>query len=731
MNRRALFSFRFFVVLFSGLLFLSGCKQDDWSGSDTSGTAYGEVSVSFDFGSAAAGSGTEESPLEISGNDTLSLSLLQNNIYHTPDGKVHTCAPEATVRAYAALDTVFVSDVSELSSVTASPSQTKGVSGSDPVCHTLSQSFQIGSQSLCYDMGYEVYSIREASGVEQELPYVRPVSVAMSGTGTEETDGVSSEGGVRSVAVSVLPLDKGRALVRDTAWYAVTVRSVLKLEAVHADSAKLSDLVFEHHYVGAVVRDLKVPNPQTGALSYTLSHEGGSGSCTAADPGVIGPGEALTLTISQKSVYTEVDGTVIERAPRAVLKLHAAQDTVYAASLEALKAQTAEPVTESTQTGDTLVRYITNQKYSVGGQSVYFDLEHQVNRYTTKDGETIDMPYVAFSGTAWGGQGVTPAASDVKVVRSAVSVKPLPVSRAIQKDTALYEVRATFSVALETAKTEEQKEQTLVFEVRYVGAVVTETEVPDPEPNLVKVVYRTGYEWEEAHDNLPLAYYAHVYRERHYDNKEVITDRFVDLGHLWTLGASMGPTDAKDYEFIDGSIGTYYDYYQEFNDSVFYGYGKLVVDNIDNLSYKLEDDCWHTSLPDEWDKYVEGKRYDDELIVAVDNSLCDQGWSKTKYPSGWYFKDCARFRRISLYYGGDLARSYDMTPCWYEQYLVIDGLRIDFIDWRPKLTYSFTHKDIPASGSSPRCRVYTYQCHSVYYNRNFYINLIDSIIERR
>lgn len=735
MNRRAFFLFRCFVVLFSGLFFLSGCNRDELTGDGASdgGTGtpdapVGELTVSYEFGNAS-GAGTEASPLEVSGSDTLSFSLVQSSLYRTPDGEVHTCAPELTVRACAALDTVYVSDVSELSAVTGKPDPVTVVNGSDPVRYRVSQSFRIGRQSLSYDQGYEVYTMKDASGSEVELPYVRPFAVGLTGSGAEETDGDAPAGDVRSVSISVVPLDAARALVRDTAWYAVTVRARLVLEAVHADSVRLSDVIFAHRYVGAVVRDLKVPNPQTGALSYTLAQEGGTGACTVSDPGVLAPGEALTLTVSQKSVYTEVDGTVIGRAPRAVLKLHAALDTVYAASLEALTAQTAKPVTERTQAGDTLVRHITNQKYSVGGQSVYFDLEHQVCRYTTKDGETVDMPYVAFSGSAWGDQGVTATAADVKAVRSAVSVKPLPVARAIVKDTAWYEVSATFSVDMETVNTEEKSEQTLVFVVKYIGAVVTETEVPDPEPNLVKVVYRTGYEWEEAHDNLPLLYYAHVYRERHYDNKEVITDRFVNNGQMWAGGATIGPSESMDIEYDDGTFGTCNGYRKNLNDSIDFYYSTLIVPDIDKISSELGSDRWNTSLPDEWNKYLEAKRYDDELIMAVDNSLCDQGWSKSSRPSGWYFKDCAWFRRISLFYGETFTRNYDMKPRWYEQYLVIDGLRIDFIDWRPKLTYSFTYEDIP--GSSPRCRVYKYQCHARYYNRNFYINVIDSLVERR
>ena len=50
-------------------------------------------------------------------------------------------------------------------------------------------------------------------------------------------------------------------------------------------------------------------------------------------------------------------------------------------------------------------------------------------------------------------------------------------------------------------------------------------------PELVKMEYRPGWTWEEAHDNLPLLYYAHVDRDRYYSNGEVYTDHFVDYGH--------------------------------------------------------------------------------------------------------------------------------------------------------------------------------------------------------
>ena len=68
--------------------------------------------------------------------------------------------------------------------------------------------------------------------------------------------------------------------------------------------------------------------------------------------------------------------------------------------------------------------------------------------------------------------------------------------------------------------------------------------------------YRPGWTWEEAHDNLPLLYYAHVDRDRYYSNGEVYTDHIVDYGHDAQVLAKVS-TRVDDSPLNNPSEGVY------------------------------------------------------------------------------------------------------------------------------------------------------------------------------
>lgn len=688
--------------------------------------------VTFNISNDGNGSGSPSSPAEVSIGDTLNMVISQKSVYTDSDGKVFQCEPKASIELFAELDTLYVKDVKQLTNVNENTGVREASSGENPVVNKISQTFKIDKQAVCFNLAYDVFTYTNFIGDDIEMPYIKLNHADLYDSNTSEVTEPNARSETVHPAITITPIANTRAIVSDTVLYNVNVKFNLDIESVNTDEENKQTLTFSVDYVGAVVSNMEIPDsePEFGTLSFDFNIEGGTGNGTKDSPAETFGANKLNLFLKQKSSYTTADGTLFEYEPQANVEFWADMDTVFVTDLAELTNATASPESDVSNSGENPVVNKISQSFLIGKQNIHFNMVYDVYSCTNKADSVIEMPYVKLNQAVWGGQGAVGENTKVKSVKSAISVKPLPTTRAIVKDTILYEVSATFSVDIETVKTEEKNEQTLVFVAKYIGAVVTETEVPDPEPKLVKVEYRTGYEWEEAHDNLPLAYYARVYRDRYYDNGEIITDSFVDLGHMWVNTATLEPAEAMDIVYDDGSIGSCSDYHDSFNDSVLFAYGSLTVDDIDKISYKLECDCWNTSLPDEWDKYVGGKLYGDEFLT-VDNSLCNQNWEKSDRPSGWYFKDCARYRRISLYYGEIFTRNYDMKPCWYEQYLVIDGLRIDFIDWRPELTYSFTHKDFPETAESPRCRVYTYQCHAKYYNRNFYINLVDSIIERR
>ena len=67
---------------------------------------------------------------------------------------------------------------------------------------------------------------------------------------------------------------------------------------------------------------------------------------------------------------------------------------------------------------------------------------------------------------------------------------------------------------------------------------------------------------------------------------------------------------------------------------------------------------------------------------------------------------------------------YNFTIRWYDQYLVIDGRRIDFLQYRPELHYNFTTENVGKSV------VHTHECSFEFMGRNFYTKTINTITEQ-
>lgn len=281
-----------------------------------------------------------------------------------------------------------------------------------------------------------------------------------------------------------------------------------------------------------------VPGSGNGEVSFEIINDNGTGSGTATSPVEVSKGETLNMVISQKSSYTDSDGTVFECEPKATIELFAKLDTVYVENLSQLTDVQEKPEVQTSKEGDNPVVNEINQKFLIGEQYVNFDLAYEVYNYKTVEGKTIEMPYVKLNQANLGSSN---AAEETKsssgaVVKS-ITIKPIPQTRASVSDTTWYEVNAVFNLDIECINSKVSKKQNLTFSVIYNGAVVTENE---EEPKLVRVGYRTGYVWEEAHDNLPLLYYAKVYRDRYYSNGEVFTDEFVDNGHPVELNSYTG-----------------------------------------------------------------------------------------------------------------------------------------------------------------------------------------------
>ena len=161
----------------------------------------------------------------------------------------------------------------------------------------------------------------------------------------------------------------------------------------------------------------------------------------------------------------------------------------------------------------------------------------------------------------------------------------------------------------------EARQGTITLSGGGVTQAITVRQEAYEEPELVRVEYRTGYTWEEAHDNLPLLYYATVYRDRYYSNGEVITDTFVDTGHMVSLSASRDPGKSGSYSPEEGISIIYSEQIKEKNDQSLIVKCSLQVSDIEALSTEIGDD--EQDPAGNWNEYVISKLYDDDSFISA------------------------------------------------------------------------------------------------------------------
>ena len=78
------------------------------------------------------------------------------------------------------------------------------------------------------------------------------------------------------------------------------------------------------------------PDADNGEVSFEISNDGGTGTGTSTSPAEVSKGDTLNMVITQKSSYTDSDGTVFECEPKATIELFAKLDTVYVEDLSQL-----------------------------------------------------------------------------------------------------------------------------------------------------------------------------------------------------------------------------------------------------------------------------------------------------------------------------------------------------------------------------------------------------------
>lgn len=504
-----------------------------------------------------------------------------------------------------------------------------------------------------------------------------------------------------------------------------------------------------------VVPQPPTPDPDNGEISFVIDNENGSGTGTTDSPAEVEKGETLNMVISQKSKYTDSDGSVFECEPKATIELFAKLDTVYVKDKNQLTSVQEKPEVTSSQSGTNPIRNAINQKFLIGEQYVNFDLAYEIYNYVNKAEETIEMPYIKVNQANFGSSNANEETPETKArsetLQPVVTLKALPQTRATVSDTVLYEVNVRFNLDIESMNAKTENKQTLAFSVNYLGAVVTTTDVPDPEPELVKVEYRTDYIWEEAHDNLPLLYYAIVYRDRYYRHsdgrEEILTDRFVDNGHPVELITSLMDIVSGDdaylfegeHKFSDGEIVIFHkgNLNGKVNDSIRTTTSIVEVDNPDMITIeeKYHPDPDGGKSPGEWSAYAVSKLYaeGEYMVIPFDESLVKQQYELANEQSGWYFQGFTdKADMTEIYYNHNYTPLYHifMHVRCYDQYLIIDGIRINFLDYLPQREFATVVESLPAAYGYGAGKKITRETHIKFLGRNFYAACIMEIYKK-
>ena len=690
------------------LAFLSSCSLFSCSDENPSPADQGHNSdkgeVSFDISNnGGTGTGTSTSPAEVSKGDTLNMVISQKSSYTDSDGTVFEC--KATIELFAKLDTVYVEELSQLTNVQDKSEVQTSKEGQDPVVNGINQKFLIGEQYVNFDLAYEVYNYRTVDGQTIEMPYVKLNQANFGSSGAAEASEPTARSETVVKSITVKPLPQTRASVSDTTWYEVNAIFNLDIECMNAKTENKQNLTFSVTYLGAVTREIDLSEP-VKELSSTISVL--SGTNNTSSPFLVNPREELSLLFKQNSTYTDTYGNKMSCEPEAKVKLFAQTDTIYAKETEELGGTPVSQDFVFTASGENPILYSAVQLFELGTQNIQLEMSYEA--YTAKDIENnkIEMPYLKQNAT----------------MPSAATVKELSTVTSSKADTTFYDVRVPIKLETINVGTEDENIQTIELVVSYIGAVVTLKEVPE----LVRVEYRTGYVWEEAHHNLPLLYYAKVYRDRYYSNGEVFTDEFVDVGHPVESVSSIYPEGEVSLDIENGEKIVSHPYRREEKDSISIVYGEAEVPNLELLTTELFDDRYTTSPAGTWDDYLVSKLYQNEF-PSIDASYCQQQWDNCSMATGWYFKDVRYVKSIAVNYNGvslwlDIRR-YNLKPEFYDQYLAIDGKRIDFLKYQPQHTYNFTVED---KGNS---RIYKYECWSKFMGKTFYLATIDTIYEKQ
>ena len=192
------------------------------------------------------------------------------------------------------------------------------------------------------------------------------------------------------------------------------------------------------------------------------------------------------------------------------------------------------------------------------------------------------------------------------------------------------------------------------------------------------------------------------------------------------FSAVRDPEKAGSYSLEDGISIIHSEQTKNSDDQHLVIQCSLQVPDIEALSTEIGEDGQDSA--GDWNEYVISKTYDANSFISASDVLCNQEWGTDNRQQGWYFSNCGFMKRLDVCYQGKetIYRGmccYNITMEVYDQFLVIDGRRIDFLEYRPDFHFNLLTKDIP-NGIE-----HTYECNFEFMGRDFYVAVINTITQ--
>lgn len=217
----------------------------------------------------------------------------------------------------------------------------------------------------------------------------------------------------------------------------------------------------------------------TSSASIQMS---GQGEGTVASPLISTATKPAEVKYSLHSVYSDPDGSTFECEPKSTVKLMVRESEVSAKNLAELTT-IKENVTNDSKGANPATK-LTHQTFTLGSQTITFDLSHEIYTHTDSRNRQVEMPYVNITKARYGEAQTEQTTRGIQAVAvtgiKLTPIEPMGTRGVVLRDSTMYNVNVSFNLDIENKNTNNDHTTSLSFEVEYVGVVENITELPDP-----------------------------------------------------------------------------------------------------------------------------------------------------------------------------------------------------------------------------------------------------------